>query len=194
MPGFAIPASRCSEKTRTREWFAEWGVTCRPAAPGELRHAQRAREAADVADVRLDHVHDSRLDHPTPHALVPVLLAAGHVELERRGHLPGPVELPVRARLLEVGNTVLLEHVPDLDRSRGRVAAVRVDEERGVVTEPGAYLGDESVRTTRPLVLVVAALPSDPHLEGLESVCVAEPGRAVSASSSGVMSRRMLEA
>ncbi len=88
---------------------------------------------------------------------------------------------------------MLLEHPPDLDRPCGRVTAVRVDEERCVVAERCAHGFDDRLGAARPFVLVVAALLADAHLERVEPVAVTETTRRA-ASSSGVMSRRMLDA
>src|SRR5205085_12006558 len=76
-----------------------------------------------------------------------------------------PLELPVRARLLEVDDTVRFQHRSDLDRAPRRVAAVPVDEQRGVVAERAPNQRDEFRGTAGPLVAVVAALTSDPDLE-----------------------------
>jgi hypothetical protein len=106
-----------------------------PRASRQLRHLQRPGQAAEVADVRLDDVDRAHVDDPSPLGEQAVLLPAGDVELERIRHLARPVELPVRARLLEVADAVVLEHPADLDRLRRRVAAVRVDEQGDVVAE-----------------------------------------------------------
>ncbi len=145
----------------------------RPAASASDGYPQRPREPADVADVGLHDVDGSGLDHRPPDARVPVLLPARHVELQRVRHLACPLELPVRARLLEVGDAVLLEHPADLDRLGRRVAAVGVDEQRDVVAERAAHRRDHRLGASGPLVLVVAALLADSDLEGIEAVALA---------------------
>ena len=71
-------------------------------------------------------------------------------------------------------DAVLFEEPPDLDRPGRCVAAVGVDEEAGVVTDGGAHGRHHRVRPSRPLVLVVAALPADPDLECREAGSLAE--------------------
>ncbi len=67
-------------------------------------------------------------------------------------------------------NAVLLEHAPDLDRPRRRVAAVGVDEEGDVVPECRPHRFDESFSASGPLVLIVTADAADADLERLEGV------------------------
>ena len=168
----------------------------RARQPGRRRHArdrERAGDAAEVADVGLHDVDRAQLDHAPPLTASAVLLAARDVDVERRRDLGRPLELPVRARLLEVADAVVLEQAADLDRLRRRVAAVRVDQERRLVAERLAHRGDDGLGATRPLVLVVAALAADAELEAVVAVPSRRRARR-SASSSGVMSRRMLEA
>ena len=160
-------------KTRTSEWFAAVRRAGKAGRRCQARDFERPREAAHVADVRLHDVDHLRLDHTSPHTEVPVLLAAGDVELERLGHLTRPVELPVRAGLLEVRHSVALEHPPDGDRPGRRVAAVRVDEDRHLVSERRADALDDSLCAPRPFIGVVPALLADAHLDRVEPVLLA---------------------
>jgi hypothetical protein len=124
---------------------------------------ERPRHAAEVADVGLNNVDGLQLDHAAPGRQQAVLLPAGDVEVECAGDLRRPFELPVRARLLEVHDTVRLEQPADLDRLPRRVGAVRVDEQSDVVTERAANSGQQRLRPAGPLVRVVSALATDAH-------------------------------
>ena len=141
--------------------------------PGD---GQRAREAADVADVGLHDVDRAPVDHVPPAREQAVLLAAGDVEVERLRHLGRPVELPVRAGLLEVDHAMLLEEPPDFDRLRRRVAAVRIDQEPRIGADRGPHGRNDSLGTAGPLVLVVPALAPDADLERGEAVPVSQLG------------------
>ena len=141
--------------------------------PGD---GQGAREAADVADVGLHDVDRAPVDHVPPAREQAVLLAAGDVEVERLRHLGRPLELPVRAGLLEVDHAMLLEEPPDFDRLRRRVAAVRIDQEPRIGADRGPHSRNDSLCPAGPLVLVVPALPPDADLERGEAVAVSQLG------------------
>jgi hypothetical protein len=72
---------------------------------------------------------------------------------------------------------MLLEEPPDFDRLRRRVAAVRIDEQSGAVSQGAADGGDDLLGAAGPLVAVVAALPPDADLERGEAVAVSQLGQ-----------------
>ena len=76
-------------------------------------------------------------------------------------------------------HSVALEHPPDGDRPGRRVAAVRVDEDRHVVSERRADSLDDCLGPSRPFVGVVPALLADADLDRVEPMLLAEPGEAL---------------
>ena len=161
---------------------------------GHLRHLEGARQPADVADVGLDDVDGLELHDAPPDGEVAVLLTPGHVQVEGVGDLLGPLDLPVRTRLLEMADPVVLQHAAHLDRLRGRVARVGVDQKRRLVAERLAHGGHHRLAAAGPFVLVVAAFLADPELEGPVARLVPEAlqarglvlGRDVPAHAGGV--------
>ena len=146
---------------------------------GHLRHAQGAEHAAEVADVGLHDVYHAAVDHPRPVGHHAVLLAAGHIDLQRVGDLFGLLHVPVGAGFLVMRESVVLQHVPDLDRARRRIAGVGVHQERHVVAQRLAHGRNDRFGPTRPLVPVAADFGADAELEGVEAKVVAQPPEAV---------------
>ena len=134
--------------------------------------------SAHVHDVRLHDVDRAHLDHALPGGQVPVLLAAGDVDLERVGDALGLLELPVRAGLLEMTDALGLEQPADLDGARRREAAVGIDQLRDAVAERARHVRHDRLGAAGPLVDVAAALGPDAPLEGVEAVGVAQPHAA----------------
>ena len=143
------------------------GIAC------HARDAEEAVDPADVADVRLRHVHRPAVDQVLPESEVVVLLPTRHVEIERLLDRPRPVRLPIRAGLLEVAHRVLFQDLAERDCLLGHVAAVRVDQQGNVIAERAANLPHDRLGAARPLVLTAAACRAHPELEGVESVAVA---------------------
>jgi hypothetical protein len=139
------------------------------------RNLERAPQAAHVHDIRLHDIDRARLDHARPGCKVPVLFAAGDVDVERVGDLAGFLELPVRAGFLVVPDALRLEQAPDFDRAPGRVAAVRVDELRDAVAQSARDGGHDLLRAARPLIDVAPAFRGHAPFEGIESLLVAQP-------------------
>ena len=96
-----------------------------------LRHLERAREPAQIADVGLHHIDRTHVDHEPPQRQLAVLLAARDIEGECVGYLLGPRIFPIRARLLEMADAVMFELASDFDRLFRRIAAVGIDQEPG---------------------------------------------------------------
>ena len=157
----------------TSDRLALCGVHGSPAAAASC-DLERARDPAHVHDVRLHDVDRAHVDHARPGREVPVLLAAGHVERERLGDLPGLVELPVGAGLLVVADALRLEEPSDLDRAARREAAVGVDELRDAVAERARHRRHDRLGASRPLIDVVTALGTDAPLERVEAQLIAQ--------------------
>ena len=151
------------------------GVIGRPAAFAMRQTRKRAADAAEIEDVRLHDVDGAHLDHVPPGRDLAVLLAAGHRDVERVGHLLGLLELPVEARLLEMLDAVVLQHAADLDRALRREAAIGVDQQRRLVAERLADRRHDLFGAARPFVDVVAVFGGDAELEGVEAEFVAQP-------------------
>src|SRR5947208_1100523 len=143
----------------------EVGAVRRTRQPRRRRHPhdpERARYPAHVHDVGLNDVDRAHLDHPRPGGEIRVLLAAGHVELERIADPFGLLELPVRARLLVVTDPLGLEHGPALE------LAAQIPQ-RGV--EPGERAAAVAARE-----LVLALLDAIDQGIDLERVGTERPG------------------
>ena len=141
--------------------------------PRHARDPEEAVDTADVADVRLRHVHRPAVNQVLPEGEVVVLFAARHVEIERLLDRPRPVRLPIGAGLLEVAHRVFFQEPAERDCLIGHVAAVRVDQQGNVIAEHAANLLHDRLGAARPLVLPAAAFRAHPELEGVESVAVA---------------------
>src|SRR5215472_3746894 len=109
----------------------------------------------------------------TPDREVAVLLTAGHVEIERVGHLLRPLGMPVGAGFFEMADAVFLEEAADLDRLPRRVAAVAIHQESRVWPHRLAHRGHDCLGAAGPFVLVVPAFPPDAELECRVTVGVA---------------------
>ncbi len=113
----------------TSDRLAQCGVTGRPASCGHAADPQGAADAAQIQDVGLHDVHRAHVDHPLPCGQIAILLAAGDVDVQRVGHLFGLLQLPIGAGFLVVAKPVVLQHMSDLNRALGRIAAVGVDQQ-----------------------------------------------------------------
>ena len=134
---------------------------------------KRAADAAEIEDVRLDDVDGAHLDHPAPGRDLAVLFAAGHRNVEGVGHFPGLLQLPIKARLLEMLDAVVLQQAADFDRAFGRKAAIGIDQQRNIVAQRLADDRHDFFGAARPLVNVVAVFGGDAELEGVEARGVA---------------------
>ena len=163
----------------------EVGAVRRTRQPRRRRHPhdpERARYPAHVHDVGLNDVDRAHLDHPRPGGEIAVLLAAGHVELERIADPFGLLELPVRAWLLVVTDPLGLEQMPDLDGAAGGEAAVRIHELSDPVAERARHPRHDRLGAAGPFIDVASALGADAPLESVEALFVPqahEPRRLV---------------
>src|SRR6266513_3697571 len=151
------------------------GAVRRTRQPRRRRHPhdpERARYPAHVHDVGLNDVDRAHLDHPRPGGEIAVLLAAGHVELERIADPFGLLELPVRARLLVVTDPLGLEQMPDLDGAAGGEAAVRIHELGDPVAERARKARHDRLGAAGPFIDVASALGADTPLESVEALFV----------------------
>ncbi len=151
------------------------------------------RNAAHVTNVGLHDIDCAPVDHLFPDDHVVVLLAAGHVDVERRGHLARPLEFPVGAGLFVVADAVILQHATDFDRLRRGVAAIRVDHQRHLVAEGLTHGPDDFLAAPGPLVDIVTAFAGDAELERVVTVRFAQREHALGLGL-GVISRFMLDA
>ena len=91
-----------------------------------------------------------------------VLLAAGHRDGQGVRDLPGLLQLPVGARLLEMLDAMVLEQPADLDGPLGREAAVGVGEQCRIRAQRFADRRHDRLGAAGPLVDIVAAFRRRP--------------------------------
>jgi hypothetical protein len=161
---------------------------------GHLRHAKCPRQAAEITDIRLRHIDRAHLDHAPPDGQVAILLAAGHIELQRVGHLFRLLQFPVGAGFLEMADAVVLQQLPDLDGTRRRVTAVRVHEKVRIVAQRLVHCGNDRLGAAGPFVDIVAAFAGHAELEGVVPKLVAQtrqPRRLVLGGNVALHARRV---
>nr|WP_249416882.1 hypothetical protein [Streptomyces sp. TS71-3] len=145
---------------------------------GHLRHPAGPAEAAEVADVRLDHVDEALRDHAADDLQRELLLGRRDRQVELLGHVAHVVQLPAGVGLLQVVEAVLLKAAAHRDRAAGRVRAVGVGVEQERIAEGLPHGRYELCRGAVPQLGVAAVAHPDLDLRGGEAVAlhgVADP-------------------
>ncbi len=84
------------------------------------------------------------------------------------------LDLPIGARLLEMRDAVVLQHVADLDGALRREAAIGVDQQGDAVAHAPAHGRHDLLGAARPFVDIAPAFGADAELEGVVAVAVAQ--------------------
>ena len=137
--------------------------------------AQCARQAADITDVRLRDIYRMHFQHSPPGRQLAVLLAAGHIYVQRVGHLLGLLQFPIRARLFKMRDAVVFQELSECNRFCRRIAGIGVHQQRAFISAKfGMHARHDVFAAPRPFVGVVPAFRGDAKFKRVKTELAAE--------------------
>ena len=137
-------------------------------------HLQPRRDAAHIHDIGLHDIDNAAVDHVFPDAHITILFAASHIDIQRVRHLQSVIRMPIGAWLFIMRDTVILQHMPDLDRAIDTETAIGIDHFNNAVTQCRGHCRDNLFGASGPFILAAPAFGTDAEFERIKALFVAK--------------------